>query len=129
MALITKPDLIIADEPTTALDVTVQAQILELIHDLQKDLDTAVILISHDLGVIAGFCDRVNIMYAGAFVEKGSTEDVFLRPKHPYNQALQKSIPALGQKGEPLFSIPGLPPDLSQPFAGCSFAPRCSFFN
>ena len=127
MALITKPELLIADEPTTALDVTVQAQILELIKKLQHDLGTAVIWISHDLGVVAGFCQRVMVMYAGRIVETASTEAIFKRPKHPYNRALQKSIPALQPKGTDLYTIPGMPPDLSKPVAGCAFAARCEF--
>jgi len=125
MALVTKPELLIADEPTTALDVTVQAQILELIKKLQHDLGTAVIWISHDLGVVAGFCERVLVMYAGRVVEEASTEAIFKRPKHPYNRALQKSIPALQPKGAELYTIPGLPPDMSKPISGCAFAPRC----
>ena len=127
MALITKPDLLIADEPTTALDVTVQAQILELISKMQKELGTAVIFISHDLGVVSGFCKRLLVMYAGKIVESGSTDDLFRDPRHPYNQALQKSIPALQPKGSELFTIPGLPPDLSRPMTGCPFAPRCNY--
>ena len=127
MALVTKPELLIADEPTTALDVTVQAQILELIKKLQHDLGTAVIWISHDLGVVAGFCQRVMVMYAGRAVESASTEAVFRRPKHPYNRALQKSIPALQPKGAELYTIPGMPPDMSKPISGCAFAPRCEF--
>jgi oligopeptide transport system ATP-binding protein len=126
-ALITKPALLIADEPTTALDVTVQAQILELIRKMQRDLGTAVILITHDIGVVSGFCDRVLVMYAGRIVESASTAQIFYEPKHPYNQALQKSIPALQQKGERLYTIPGSPPDLSKPISGCPFAPRCEF--
>jgi oligopeptide transport system ATP-binding protein len=126
-ALITKPALLIADEPTTALDVTVQAQILELIRKMQRDLGTAVILITHDIGVVSGFCDRVLVMYAGRIVESASTAQIFCEPKHPYNQALQKSIPALQQKGERLYTIPGSPPDLSKPISGCPFAPRCEF--
>jgi len=127
MALVTKPDLLIADEPTTALDVTVQAQILELIKRGQGQLGTAVIFISHDLGVVSGFCDRVQVMYAGRIVESANTEALFRAPRHPYNRALQKSIPALQAKGEALYTIPGLPPDLSQPIQGCAFAPRCEF--
>jgi oligopeptide transport system ATP-binding protein len=127
MALITKPELLIADEPTTALDVTVQAQILELIKKLQHDLGMAVIWISHDLGVVAGFCQRVLVMYAGRIVESASTEGIFKRPKHPYNRALQNSIPALQPKGAELYTIPGMPPDLSKPIAGCAFAPRCEY--
>ncbi len=127
MALITKPELLIADEPTTALDVTVQAQILELIKKMQQDLGMAVILISHDLGVVAGFCDRVLIMYAGRVAEMAPTDRLYYHPKHPYNRALQKSIPALQKKGVELYTIPGLPPDLSKPLEGCPFAPRCEF--
>jgi len=126
-ALITKPALLIADEPTTALDVTVQAQILELIRKMQRELATAVIFITHDIGIVSGFCDRVLVMYAGRIVERASTVQIFYEPKHPYNQALQKSIPALHEKGEKLHTIPGAPPDLSKPIPGCPFAPRCEF--
>jgi oligopeptide transport system ATP-binding protein len=127
MALITKPELLIADEPTTALDVTVQAQILELIKKMQQELGMAVILISHDLGVVAGFCRRVLVMYAGRIVESAPVDEIYKRPRHPYNLALQKSIPALQNKGSILYTIPGMPPDLSRPVAGCAFAPRCRF--
>ena len=126
MALITRPELLIADEPTTALDVTVQAQILELIRARQRELGMAVIFITHDLGVVAGLCDRVQVMYAGRIVETAPTRDLFSRPLHPYTRALQRSIPALQRKGAPLYSIEGLPPDLSRPLPGCSFAPRCA---
>ena len=126
MALITDPDLLIADEPTTALDVTVQAQILELIKEMQQQLNMAVIFISHDLGVVAGFCDRVNVMYSGQIVESGATDAIFAQPSHPYNQALQRSIPALQTKGEELFTIEGQPPDLTRPLNGCAFAARCT---
>ena len=126
-ALITKPALLVADEPTTALDVTVQAQILELIRKMQRELGTAVIFITHDIGIVSGFCDRVLVMYAGRIVESASTAQIFYKPKHPYNQALQKSIPALHEKGEKLYTIPGAPPDLSKPIPGCAFAPRCEF--
>jgi oligopeptide transport system ATP-binding protein len=127
MALIGNPELLIADEPTTALDVTVQAQILDLIRQRQKELGTAVIFITHDLGVVASFCKKVNVMYAGRVVESASTEDLFRRPMHPYNAALQQSIPALHEKGQPLFTLPGLPPDLIEPLQGCAFAPRCAY--
>ncbi len=127
MALITRPELLIADEPTTALDVTVQAQILELVRRFQKELGMAVIWISHDLGVVAGFCQRVLVMYAGRIVEAAATAEIFKRPAHPYNRALQKSIPALQAKGADLYTIPGLPPDMSKPIVGCAFAPRCEF--
>ncbi len=125
MALITKPELLIADEPTTALDVTVQAQILELIQRLQREFGMAVIFITHDLAVVSGLCDRVQVMYAGRIVERAPTRPLFAQPRHPYTRALQRSIPALQPKGETLYTIPGLPPDLSKPFAGCPFAPRC----
>src|SRR5882724_9841004 len=127
MALITKPELLIADEPTTALDVTVQAQILELIKKMQQELGMAVIFITHDLGVVSGLCDRVLVMYAGRVVESADTRTLFHQPKHPYTRALQRSIPSMQQKGAELFTIPGLPPDLSKPMAGCSFTPRCEF--
>jgi oligopeptide transport system ATP-binding protein len=126
MALISRPEILIADEPTTALDVTVQAQILELIKQRQNDLGTSVIFITHDLGVVASFCKDVNVMYAGRIVESASTDEIFARPTHPYNAALQQSIPALHKKGELLFTIPGLPPDLTMETPGCSFAPRCA---
>lgn len=125
MALITQPELLIADEPTTALDVTVQAQILELIKRLQKEFHMAVIFITHDLGVVSGLCDRVQVMYGGKIVETASTRSLFYEPRHPYTRALQQSIPSLQQKGGDLFTIPGMPPDLSKPTPGCSFAPRC----
>ena len=127
MALITQPDLLIADEPTTALDVTVQAQILDLIARLQRERGMAVIWISHDLGVVASFCQRVLVMYAGRVVESGRVEDIFARPLHPYNRALQRSIPALQGKGAELYTIPGLPPDVSKPLPACAFAERCEF--
>ncbi len=127
MALITRPELLIADEPTTALDVTVQAQILELIKATQKELGMAVIFITHDLAVASGLCDRVQVMYAGRIVETAGTETLFRQPRHPYTRALQRSIPALQPKGAELYTIPGLPPDVSKPIAGCAFAPRCEF--
>jgi oligopeptide transport system ATP-binding protein len=127
MALITKPELLIADEPTTALDVTVQAQILELVKKMQRERGMAVIWITHDLGVVAGFCQRVQVMYAGRVVESGVTEKIYAHPSHPYTRALQKSIPALQPKGADLYTIPGTPPDLSKEIAGCSFVPRCEF--
>jgi len=125
MALITKPDLLIADEPTTALDVTVQAQILELIRKMQKELGMAVILVSHDLGIVSGFCDRVMVMYAGRVMECARTDDLFYDTKHPYTRGLRQSIPALQMKGEELHTIPGQPPDPHHPLPGCPFAPRC----
>ena len=127
MALITRPELLIADEPTTALDVTVQAQILELIRRMQQELGTAVIFITHDIGIVSSFCDRVLVMYAGRIVETAPTGQLFYEPKHPYNQALQRSIPALNAKGRDLYTIPGAPPDVSKPIQGCPFAPRCTY--
>lgn len=127
MALISRPEILIADEPTTALDVTVQAQILELIRQSQKNLGMAVIFITHDLGVVASFCQNVNVMYAGRIVESASTEELFEQPLHPYNASLQQSIPALHRKGDPLYTIPGAPPDLSREIKGCPFVPRCAF--
>jgi len=124
-ALITRPELLIADEPTTALDVTVQAQILELIRRLQREFGMAVIFITHDLGVVSGLCDRVLVMYAGRIVESGGVRPIFYQPRHPYTRALQRSIPSTQPKGAELFTIPGLPPDLSRLPAGCAFAPRC----
>ena len=127
MALITQPALLIADEPTTALDVTVQAQILELIRRMQRELGSAVIFITHDIGIVSGFCDRVLVMYAGRVLESAPTAQLFYQPKHPYNQALQRAIPALNEKGRDLYTIPGAPPDVSRPMAGCPFAPRCEY--
>ena len=127
MALITRPDLLIADEPTTALDVTVQAQILDLIRRLQREFGMAVIFVTHDLGVVAGLCDRVQVMYAGRIVESADTRTLFATPRHPYTRALQRSIPSLQPKGAELYTIPGLPPDLVHPPAGCAFSPRCEF--
>jgi oligopeptide transport system ATP-binding protein len=127
MALITRPELLIADEPTTALDVTVQAQILELIKQQQRELGMAVIFVTHDLGVVSGRCDRVQVMYAGRIVEIADTRTLFHSPRHPYTMALQRSIPSLQPKGRELYTITGLPPDLSKPIPGCPFAPRCEY--
>ncbi|MEM8953606.1 MAG: ABC transporter ATP-binding protein [Verrucomicrobiota bacterium] len=129
MALITRPEILIADEPTTALDVTVQKQVLDLIKERQKALGTAVILITHDLAVVSGFCDRVHVMYAGQFVESASTRDLFHQPLHAYTRALQRSIPATQVKGKPLYTIPGMPPSLSDVIPGCAFGPRCKTTN
>ncbi len=127
MALSCEPKLLIADEPTTALDVTIQAQILALLHDLKDRLGMAMLLITHDMGVIAGHADRVQVMYAGRMVEVTSTPNLFQHMRHPYTRALLASIPRLSQDGRRrLLTIGGLPPDLSQPPAGCRFAPRCS---
>ena len=127
MALITRPELLIADEPTTALDVTVQAQILELIRKMQRNLGSAVIFITHDIGIVSAFCDRVLVMYAGRVLEAAPTTKLFYEPKHPYNQALQRAIPALNEKGRELYTIPGAPPDVSRSITGCPFAPRCEY--
>ena len=126
-ALLTEPDLLIADEPTTALDVTIQAQVLDLLKQRQERLGTAVILVTHDLGVGAGTCERVNVMYAGRDVESGTADQVFYEPKHAYTQALQKAIPSLHTKGDLLYTIPGMPPDLARPIPGCAFYPRCPY--
>ncbi|GAB2925762.1 dipeptide ABC transporter ATP-binding protein [Nonomuraea fastidiosa] len=128
MALIRSPRLLIADEPTTALDVTTQRQILELIDDLREEFKMAVILVTHDLGVIAGRADRVAVMYAGRVVETATTAELFRAPKHRYTEALMRALPeSAADGGGRLYSIPGLPPDLSRPLTGCRFAPRCRF--
>lgn len=127
MALSCEPKVLVADEPTTALDVTIQAQILALLDDLKSRLGMAILLVTHDMGVIAGHTDRVNVMYAGRIVEEASTEELFAHMHHPYTQALLGSIPRLTQSGaERLANIPGVPPDLSHPPPGCRFAPRCA---
>jgi len=126
MALACEPKLLIADEPTTALDVTIQAQILDLLQDLKDRLGMAMLLITHDMGVIAGHTDRVNVMYAGRVVETAEAGELFRRMHHPYTQALLASIPRLSQDTrKALHAIPGLPPDLASPPPGCRFAPRC----
>ncbi|HHV64651.1 MAG TPA: ABC transporter ATP-binding protein [Peptococcaceae bacterium] len=125
MALACKPKLLIADEPTTALDVTVQAQILSLIKELQNKLTTAVLMISHDLGVIAQITDKVAVMYAGQIVEYASTAELFANPKHPYTVGLMETIPRIDISQSQLKEIPGMVPDLSQSFQGCRFYPRC----
>ncbi len=128
IALACSPKLLIADEPTTALDVTIQAQIIDLMKDLQKKLNTSIILITHDLGVVADIAQRVVIMYAGKVIESGSLDDIFYNPQHPYTWGLLKSVPRLDSKerGE-LIPIPGTPPDLLNPPVGCPFAPRCEY--
>jgi oligopeptide transport system ATP-binding protein len=128
MALACDPELIIADEPTTALDVTIQAQILNLMKRLQKETDTSIILITHDLGVVAEVCDKVIVMYAGEVVETGTVEEIFNHPTHPYTKGLMKSVPRLDMnRKEKLYSIVGSPPDLLEPPKGCSFFPRCEY--
>ncbi len=125
MALAANPSLLIADEPTTALDVTIQAQILDLIRDLQADLGMAVVLITHDLGIVAELCDRVAVMYAGQIVEETDTRTLFREPKHPYTQGLIGSVPVIGQRRHRLEVIPGRVPNLVGLPVGCRFAPRC----
>ena len=126
MALICDPKLLIADEPTTALDVTIQAQILDLMKDLQKKEGTAIIFITHNLGVVAEMCDRVSVMYAGKIVEQGTDEEIFYKPAHPYTMGLLASMPRLdADEHERLIPIEGTPVDLLNPPEGCNFAPRC----
>jgi oligopeptide transport system ATP-binding protein len=126
MALICDPKLLIADEPTTALDVTIQAQILDLMKSLQKKVGTAIIFITHNLGVVAEMCDRVSVMYAGKIVEQGTDEDIFYRPGHPYTMGLLESMPRLdADEHERLIPIEGTPVDLLNPPQGCHFGPRC----
>ncbi len=128
MGLANKPSILIADEPTTALDVTVQAQILELLRDLNRDTRTAIIMITHNMGVVAGLCQRVIVMYAGQIVEEGPVHEIFHNPQHPYTWSLLRSIPRLdSDRHERLLSIEGLPPDLISPPRGCKFNPRCQF--
>ena len=125
MALACDPVLLIADEPTTALDVTIQAQILTLVGDLRERTGTAVLLITHDLGIVADSCDRVAVMYAGNIVEQATTDDIFHNAKHPYTQGLLKSIPVIGERSERLDVIPGVVPSLIDLPSGCKFAARC----
>ena len=128
MAISCEPELVIADEPTTALDVTIQAQIIELIKRLQKDMKLTVMWISHDLGVIAGLAQTVNVMYAGYIVERGPVRAIYKTPHHPYTVGLLGSIPRPGDRADgPLRSIPGRPPDMSRPPQGCPFSPRCNY--
>ncbi|MFC0180924.1 oligopeptide ABC transporter ATP-binding protein OppD [Thorsellia kenyensis] len=127
MALLCEPKLLIADEPTTALDVTVQAQIMALLKELQKDFNTAIIMITHDLGVVAGSCDKVLVMYAGQTMEYGSTNDIFYTPSHPYSIGLLNAIPRIDGQNDTLMTIPGNPPNLANIHQGCPFMPRCIF--
>lgn len=128
MALACSPELLIADEPTTALDVTIQAQILDLMRKIKQTINTSIILITHDLGVVAEMCDRVNVMYGGIIVEQGLTRDIFYNTKHPYTAGLLKSVPNPERLGkEPLKPIMGTPPDLLNPPKGCPFYQRCDF--
>jgi oligopeptide transport system ATP-binding protein len=125
MALSCRPQLIIADEPSTALDVTIQAQILELIKKLKEETGTSVILITHDLGVVAGMTDQVIVMYAGKLFEQAPTRELFATPGNPYTKGLLRSVPDPTSKQGNLYQIPGQPPDVSRLPAGCPFAPRC----
>jgi oligopeptide/dipeptide ABC transporter ATP-binding protein len=128
MGLSNEPALLIADEPTTALDVTVQAQIIELLRDLNREMGAAIILITHNLSVVASLCTRVIVMYAGRIVEQGPTRHIFKNPQHPYTWSLLQSIPRIDRSGHrKLLTIAGLPPDLSNPPPGCKFHPRCRF--
>lgn len=124
MALVNYPKILIADEPTTALDVTIQAQILNLMKELQQKIDTSIIFITHDLGVVAGMADRVAVMYAGKIIEVGTVDEIFYDPKHPYTWGLINSMPTLDTKADRLYAIPGTPPDLLDPPKGDAFAPR-----
>src|SRR5690606_17735668 len=124
IALICEPELLIADEPTTALDVTIQAQILELFGEIQEKTGVSIILITHDLGVVAKIADRIAVMYAGKIIETGTKRDIFYRPQHPYTKGLLHSVPRLDERGE-LEPIDGTPPDLFSPPIGCPFTARC----
>ncbi|MDP1713415.1 MAG: ABC transporter ATP-binding protein [Anaerolineales bacterium] len=127
MALSCRPQLLIADEPTTALDVTIQAQILRLLRDLQKQFDISVILITHNLGVVAQTCDRLAVLYAGRVAEIGTTKDIFNNPQHPYTRGLMNAIPKPGSRGKKMAAIPGTVPSNPGAVTGCPFAPRCEF--
>jgi oligopeptide/dipeptide ABC transporter ATP-binding protein len=127
MALALEPDIIIADEPTTALDVTVQAQVMDLLAELQKDMQLGLILITHDMGVVADVADKICVMYAGGAVEQADVYDIYEKPAHPYTKALLESIPRVDQKGQDLTVIKGLPPSLTARPPGCSFNPRCRY--
>ena len=125
MMLSCQPDLLIADEPTTALDVTIQAQFLELIKEIQRDFNLSMIVVTHDFGIVAKACDQVAVMYAGRIVENAPIMEIFDNPKHPYTQALMNSLPKMEEKAHRLYSIAGQPPDLANLPKGCSFLPRC----
>jgi oligopeptide/dipeptide ABC transporter ATP-binding protein len=123
-----EPKLLIADEPTTALDVTIQAQILDLLRQLVSERDSALIMITHDLGVVAGICERVEVMYAGTFVESGPAEQIFSKPRHPYTLGLLESVPRLDvRRSAALNPIPGMPRNMLSPPESCPFAPRCRY--
>ena len=126
MALLCEPDVLIADEPTTALDVTVQAQILILMRELQRDFGTAIVMITHDLGVVAGLCDQVMVLYGGQVMEQGSAESIFYRPSHPYTAGLLAAVPRLEDGDAPMLAIPGSPPNMAKLPKGCPFTERCA---
>ena len=126
LALSCDPKLIIADEPTTALDVTIQAQILELMRNLTKDMGVALIIITHNLGVVARYAERVIVMYAGKICEAATATALFAKPRHPYTEALLASMPSVQSHGSELYTIPGMPPDLSKTLPPCAFEPRCA---
>ncbi len=125
MALLCEPDVLVADEPTTALDVTVQAQILILMRELQRDFGTAIVMITHDLGVVAGLCDEVLVLYGGQVMEQGSAEAIFYRPSHPYTAGLLAAVPRMEDGDAPMLAIPGAPPNMAKLPAGCPFTERC----
>jgi oligopeptide transport system ATP-binding protein len=127
MSLLCKPELLIADEPTTALDVTVQAQIMHLLRDIQRDFGMATILITHDLGVIAGFCSEVIVLYGGQVMEQAPIDPFFASPSHPYSRGLLQAIPRVDGDDDELYSIPGSPPNMTRAPKGCPFQPRCAF--
>lgn len=128
MALMCSPSLLIADEPTTALDVTIQAQIIDLFKDIQRKTGVAIIIITHDLGVVAQIADRINVMYAGEIIEAGTVKEIFQQPEHPYTRGLLSSVPRLdGDRHKPLIPIVGTPPDLFSPPVGCAFTDRCTY--
>ena len=126
MALLCEPEVLIADEPTTALDVTVQAQILDLLRELQRDFGTAIVLITHDLGVVAGLCDQVMVLYGGRVMEQGAAQAIYYQPSHPYTRGLLGAVPRLDRDDESLLAIPGAPPNMARPPKGCPFGPRCA---
>jgi oligopeptide transport system ATP-binding protein len=126
MALLCEPQVLVADEPTTALDVTVQAQIISLLRELQRDFGTAIIMITHDLGVVAGLCDEVIVLYGGSVMEQASAKSIFYQPTHPYTKGLLGAVPRLDHTDQALVAIPGAPPSMARPTPGCPFSPRCA---
>ena len=127
MSLLCRPDLLIADEPTTALDVTVQAQIMDLLNDLQREFGMATVLITHDLGVVAGFCEKVLVMYGGRVMESAATDPLFAQPTHPYTRGLLGAVPRVDDEDASMTAIPGNPPNMASPPSGCPFRPRCNY--